>query len=114
VFENRVLRRIFGPKREEGIGECRKLHIDELYDLYCSPNIIRVIKIENEMGGACSTCRGRRVVYWDLVGKTEVNRSLGKPTRRWEDNIKKGLQKVGWRQWTGLIWHRIGTGVGYL
>jgi len=55
VFENRVLRRIFGPKRDEVIREWRKLHSEELNDLYCSPSIVQVIKIEkNEMGGACS------------------------------------------------------------
>ena len=54
VFENRVLRRIFGPKRDEVTGEWRKLHNEELNDLYCSPNIVRVIKSKNEMGGACS------------------------------------------------------------
>jgi hypothetical protein len=55
LFENRVLRRIFGPKRDEVKGEWRKLHNEELHYLYCSPNIVRVIKIEkNEMGGACT------------------------------------------------------------
>jgi hypothetical protein len=60
VFENRVLRRIFGPKRDEVTGEWRKLHNEELNDLYSLPNIVRVIKIEKiEMGGACSTYGGR-------------------------------------------------------
>ena len=54
VFENRVLRRIFGPKRDEVTGEWRKLHNEELSDLYCSPNIVRVIKSRRKMGGACS------------------------------------------------------------
>jgi len=54
VFENRVLRRIFGPKRDEVTEEWRKLHNGELSDLYCSPNIVRVIKSRREMGGACS------------------------------------------------------------
>jgi len=57
VFENRVLRRIFGPRRDEVTGEWRKLHNEELSDLYCSPNIVRVIK-KNEMGGACSAYGG--------------------------------------------------------
>ena len=60
VFENRVLREIFGPRRDEVTGEWRRLHKDELYDLYCSTNVIRVIRIEkNEMGGACSTYWGK-------------------------------------------------------
>ena len=59
MFENRVLRRIFGPKRDEVTGEWRKLHNEELNDLYCPPNIVRVIKSrKNEMGGACSACVG--------------------------------------------------------
>ena len=68
MFENRVLRRILGPKRDEVTGEWRKLHSEELNDLYSSPNVVRVIKIEkNEMGGACSAYRGgeRRVQgFW--------------------------------------------------
>jgi hypothetical protein len=55
VFENRVLRRIFGPKRNEVTGEWRKLHNEELNDLYCSPNIVRVIIEKNQMDKACST-----------------------------------------------------------
>jgi len=59
VFENRVLRKIFRPKRDDVTGEWRKLHNEELSDLYSSTNIFRLIKIENnEKGGACSTCGG--------------------------------------------------------
>jgi len=54
VFENRVLRRIFGPKRDEVTGEWRKLHNEEISDLYCSPNNVRLIKSRKDMGGACS------------------------------------------------------------
>jgi hypothetical protein len=61
VFENRVLRRIFGPKRDELTGEWKKLHNEELNNLYCSPNIIRVIK--NEMGVACSAYRRKGEAY---------------------------------------------------
>jgi len=60
VFENRVLRRIFGPKRDEVTGEWRKVQNEELNDIYSSPNIVRVKKIENEMGGACRSYEGER------------------------------------------------------
>jgi hypothetical protein len=58
VFENRVLRRIFGPKRDEVMGDWRKLHNEELHNLYCSPNITRMMKIKDEMGRVCSTNGG--------------------------------------------------------
>jgi len=83
VFENRVLRRIFGPKRDEVTGEWRKLHNEELNDLYSSPNIVRVTIEKVEMGGACGMYAGRRGVYSILVGKPEVKRPLGRPRRRW-------------------------------
>ena len=73
----------------------RKLHNEELNELYCSPNIVRVIKIENEMGGACSTYGERRGVYRVLVGKPEGKRPLGRPSRRWEASINMDLQQVG-------------------
>jgi hypothetical protein len=65
-----VLRRIFGAKRDEVSGEWRKLHNEELNDLYCSPNIVRVIKIENGMGGKCSTYGERRTECSVFGGKT--------------------------------------------
>jgi hypothetical protein len=71
VFDNRVLRSIFGPKRDEATGEWRRLHDEELDDLYSSPNIIRVIKIKkNEMGGACSTYGGKERCIQDFGGET--------------------------------------------
>jgi len=96
VFENRVLRRIFGPKRDEVIREWRKLHNEELNDLYCSPNIVPVMK-SRRMGWAGHVARmgERKGVYRVLVGKIEGKRPLGRPRRRWEDNIKIELQKVG-------------------
>jgi len=106
VFENWVLRRIFGPKRNEVTGEWRKLHNEELNNLY-SKNIIRA---KNEKGGACSMYGERKVAYRILVRKPEGNRPLGRPRRRLMDNIKMNLQEVKWGAWTGLFWLRIGTG----
>ena len=103
TFENRVLRRMFGHKRDEVTGEWRKLHNEELNDLYYSPNIFRVIK-SRRMGWAEYVARmgDRRGVYRVLVGKHEGKRSLGRPRRRWEDNIKIYLQEVGCGVWTSV------------
>jgi len=97
VFENRGLRRIFGPEKDEVTGEWRKLYNEELSDLYCSPNIVGVIK-SRRMGwtGQVACMRERRGVYRVLVGEPEGKRPLGRPRCRWEDNIKIDLQEVGW------------------
>jgi len=96
VFENRSLRRIFGPKRDEVNGKWRKLHNEELNDLYCSPNVVRVIKSKRKgLVGQIARMWERRGVYRVLVGKREGKRPLGRPRRRWEDNIKMDLQEVG-------------------
>jgi hypothetical protein len=99
VFENRVLRRIFGPKREEVTGEWRILHNEELNDLYLSPSVIWVIKSRRmRWGGGHVSCMGEgRGAYRILVGRPEGRRPLGRPRCRWEDNIKTNLQEVGWR-----------------
>jgi len=55
----------------------------------------------------------RRDAYWILLGRPEGRGPLGRPRRRWEDNIKMYLQELGWRTWTGLMWFRIRTGVGF-
>jgi hypothetical protein len=84
LFSRRVLRGIFGPKRDELIKELRKLHNEELNDLYCLPNIVRVIKWRRMRWAGHVACMGeRRGVYGVLVGKPEGKRPLGKPKRKW-------------------------------
>ena len=93
VFENRMLRRIFGPKRDKITGEWRKLYNEEITDLYCSPNIVRVIKSRRmRWAGHVVRMWEGRGMYRVLVGKPEGKRQLGRPRRRWEDNIKMDLQ----------------------
>jgi len=94
VFENRVLRMIFGPKRDEVTGEWRKLHNEELNDLYCSPDIVRGIKWRR-MRWAGHVARMGEVYTGFLLWKPEGNRTLRRPRRRWERNIKMDLQEVG-------------------
>jgi len=115
VFENRVLRRVFGPKRDEVTGEWRKLHNEDLSDLYSLPNIVRVVKSRRMrwVGHVASMGQGR-VVYRVLVGKPEGKRPLGRPRRRWEDNIKKDLQEVGGGLGAGWSWLSISTVGGHL
>ena len=92
----RLLRRIFGPKRNKTTGEWRKLHNDGLNDLYASPNIFRVIKSRRvKWSGHVARMGERRDVYRVLVGKPEGKRPLGRPWRRWDDNMKINLQDVG-------------------
>jgi len=96
VYENRVLRRIFGPKRDEVTGEWRRLHNEELNDLYCSPNVVRVIKSRRiKLAEYVARMAEKRGVYGVLVGKHEEKRRLGSPRLRWEDNIKIDFQEVG-------------------
>jgi hypothetical protein len=95
VFENRVLRRVFGPKRDEETGEWRKLHNEELNDLYSLPNIVPVVKSRRmRWAGHVARMGEDRGVHRVLMGKHEGKRPLGRPTRRCEDNIKMDLQEV--------------------
>jgi hypothetical protein len=91
VFENRLLNRIFGPKRDDVTRGWRKLHNEKLDDLYCSPIMVRVKKSRRMRWAGHVARRGERV----LVGKPEGKRSLGRPRCRWKDNIKMDLQEVG-------------------
>jgi hypothetical protein len=95
VFENRVLRRIFGPKREEDVS-WRKLHNDELHNLYSSLNIVRVIKSRRmRWAGHVARVGEGRGIYRVLIGRPEGKRPLERPRRRWEDNIKMDPREIG-------------------
>jgi hypothetical protein len=105
VFENRVLRRIFGLKRDEMTGEWRKLHNEELHDLYSLPSIIRIIKARKmRWMGHVARMGEKRNVYRLLVRKPEGRRPVGRPRCRWLDNIRMDLVEVGWGDvdWNGL------------
>jgi hypothetical protein len=102
VSENRVRRKIFGPKKDKVTREWRKLHNEELNDLYSSPDIIRVVKLRTiRWLGHVASMGEMRGVYSVLLGKPEGMRPLGRPRRRWEDNIKTDLQKAVWG------WHEL-------
>jgi hypothetical protein len=95
VFENRVLRRLFGPERDEVTGEWRKLHNKELNDLYSLPNIVRVVKSRRvRWAGHVARMGEEKVVHRVLVWQPEGKRPLGRTRRRWEDNIKMDLQEI--------------------
>jgi len=109
VFENMVLRRIFGPRRDEVTGEWRRLHNEELNYLYTSPNIVRVIKSGRmRWAGHVARTGEERGVYRVLVGKPEGKRPLGRPRGRWVDNIRMDLKEVGcgYIDWIGLAQDR--------
>jgi hypothetical protein len=111
VFHNRVLRNILAPNRNEVIRKWRRLHNEELYDLYSSLNIIPVNKSRRmRWVGNMARMGDKRGAYRILVGRTEGRRPLGRPRRRWEDNITKNLREVGWggMNWIDLVedWDR--------
>jgi hypothetical protein len=102
VFRNSVLRRIIGPKRDEVTGGWRKLHNEELRDLYSSPSIIGTIKLgRKRWAGHVARMGEMRNAYTLLSGKPEGKRPLGRQTRRWVDNIKMYLLEI---DWGGLNW----------
>jgi hypothetical protein len=102
VFENRVLRRISGPKRDEIIGGWTKLRNEECYNLYSSPNIIRMTKSRRMSWAGHVACMGeKRNAYIVLVGKPEGQRPLGRPRHRWEDSIEMDCREIGW---AGVDW----------
>ena len=104
-----MLRRIFRPRRDEVTGEWRRVHNEELNDLYASPNIVRVIKWRGmRWAGHVARMGEEKGVYRVLVGKPEGRRPLGRPRRRWVDNIRMDLQEVGcgYMDWIGLAQDR--------
>jgi hypothetical protein len=107
--------RIFGPRRDEVTGEWRRLHNEELNDLYSSPNIVQVIKWRRmRWAGHVVRMGEERGVYRVLVGKLEGKRPLGRPKRRWVENIRWISRRWDVGIWTGLGWPRIETGGGRL
>jgi hypothetical protein len=105
VFENRVLRRIFGPNRDEVTVEWRKLHNEELHNLYSFPDIIRQVKSRRmRWAGHVARMVDERKVYKVLVGKLEGKRQLGRPRHRCEDGLRMDLREIGLG---GVDWIRL-------
>jgi hypothetical protein len=113
VFENGLLRRIFRPKRDEVTGEWRRLHNEELYDIYSSPNIPVIKSRRMRWAGHVARVGDRRDAYRVLVGRTEENIRHGRPKRRLEDTLKTDFREGGWggMYWVGLAQDRAGGGL---
>ena len=108
VFENRILRRIFGPKRDENV-EWRRLHNEELHSLYRSHNIVMVIKSRRlRWAGHVARMEECRSAFKIVISKPTGNRPLGRPRRRWEDNIRMDLEEIVTMRGIGLIRLKIG------
>jgi hypothetical protein len=102
VFENRVLRRMFGPERDELTGGWRKLHNEDLHNLYSSPSIIRMIMSKRmKWTGQIARMEKKRNAYRLLVGKPYGKRRLGKPRYKYVDNIKMDIGRI---LWGGMDW----------
>ena len=109
MFEYVVLRRIFGPMRDEITEEWSRLHNEELNDLYSSPNTMRVLKSRRMRWAGHVALMGDEIgVYRVLMGKPEARGPVGRPRRRWVDNIRMDLQEVGcgYMEWIGLAQDR--------
>jgi hypothetical protein len=115
VFENRVLRGIFGPERDEVTGEWRKFHNGELHNLCASPKSLARLNNVNEVGGACGTHGRGKESTQGFGRKARREEPLGRPKRRWEDGMKMDLMEIGWGGgWSGFIWRRLGSVGGLL
>ena len=109
MLKNKVLRKIFGVKRDETTGICRKLHNAELHALYSSPNVVRNLELRRlRWAEHVAHMKESRNAYRVLMGRPKGKRPLGRPRRRWEDNIKMDLKEVGCdvRNWMDLAQDR--------
>jgi hypothetical protein len=109
MFENKVLNRIFEPRKDEGTGDWRNLHNEKLHDLYSLPSVIRIINSRRmRWAGHVAWVGEKRNVYRLLVGKPEGKRPIGRPRRRWMNNIKMDLLEIGLNivDWIGLAQDR--------